>query len=83
MFFISNHDDICYSRGEGFQCSNTPGSFECTCKDGFVATGSECQDIDECELSTHACPENSDCSNISGQYFHFIENYISNIIFEI
>ena len=72
MFFISNHDDICYSRGEGFQCSNTPGSFECTCKDGFVATGSECQDIDECELNMHTCPENSDCSNISGQYFNFI-----------
>ena len=66
--------DICESRGEGFQCSDSQGSYECICKDGYestydstYATDGQCNDIDECELGTHACPENSECSNFSGE----------------
>ena len=43
------------------------GSFECTCKDGYDEIGDQCNDIDECELGTHTCPENSECSNFSGE----------------
>lgn len=40
-------DHICSSHG---YCSDTDGSYECTCQDGFEGDGIVCVNIDECEL---------------------------------
>ena len=34
-------------------CVDTEGSYECQCKPGFKAVGSECFDVDECKDRVH------------------------------
>lgn len=59
-------------------CTNTDGSYICECNNGFKELGAmndigdfmsgvNCADIDEC-LDVNACPENSNCVNMSGSY---------------
>ncbi|KAK1170693.1 thrombomodulin-like [Acipenser oxyrinchus oxyrinchus] len=45
-------------------CVNTPGSFKCKCKSGFVEEKGTCEDVDECQrdLCDH------DCKNVLGSY---------------
>ena len=61
-------------------CTNTPGSFTCTCKSGFTdnltisaqyGMGVVCMDIDECTdpFVTHGCdPDHASCVNTQGSY---------------
>ena len=49
-------------------CTDTDGSFECSCQDGYeLSTGSTCIDINEC-LTTDICGSNSACENFDGGY---------------
>ncbi|XP_073251071.1 uncharacterized protein [Porites lutea] len=50
-------------------CSNTRGSYYCTCKAGFIGDGKTCQDIDECTASSPVCDINANCSNTRGSYY--------------
>ena len=53
------------------KCTNTPGSFKCSCHDGWIGFGTstyKCKDLDECLTSKHTCGKYSRCINTVGSY---------------
>ncbi|CAB4012521.1 fibropellin-1-like isoform X1, partial [Paramuricea clavata] len=48
-------------------CSDTPGSFVCTCNEGFEPSGDDCLDINECDRGY--CDPNADCVNSQGSFY--------------
>ncbi|XP_070765228.1 adhesion G protein-coupled receptor L4 [Enoplosus armatus] len=69
-----NVTNICGDRGN---CTNTAGSYHCTCVSGYTSTGlakfqpndgTECIDIDECK-SGQVCGPNSHCHNTNGSFY--------------
>ena len=55
--------------GCGQVCSNSPGSFSCGCRTGYMlsADGITCVDIDECQLEVgRSCQDT--CVNSNGSY---------------
>eukprot|EP00961_Rhodomonas_salina_P251183 3396208-Rhodomonas_salina.1 len=50
------------------QCTNTDGSFSCTCHPGYNASGVSCADMDECVLQTHNCNTNAMCTDTVGSF---------------
>ena len=63
---IDSGPPACYGLA---QCVNTPGSFKCTCPDGYEldASGLSCVDIDECSGSDPIC-QNGECKNMEGSF---------------
>ncbi|KAI5101674.1 adhesion G protein-coupled receptor L4 precursor, partial [Silurus meridionalis] len=69
------HHSIC---GDNANCTNTNGSYECTCFHGYVSTGSKkfqtndglthCKDDDEC-VNTTICGPFSKCYNTIGSFY--------------
>ncbi|CAO2641611.1 Adhesion G protein-coupled receptor E2, partial [Lemmus lemmus] len=58
-------------------CTNTPGSYFCTCRPGFASSSGQvtftdpevtCEDIDECIQDPSRCGHNSACTNVPGSY---------------
>ncbi len=55
-------------------CSNSPGSYTCTCGTGFELMGADfdatCVDTDECMLPTSPCDDDpvASCDNATGDY---------------
>jgi len=65
--FLDVDECLASSGGCDQQCSNSVGSFECSCTEGFTldSNGRSCIDIDECQtagLCSH------DCVNTPGSY---------------
>jgi len=54
--------------GEHANCTNTVGSYKCTCEVGFYHDGFSCQDINECRAGSHTCDKYSNCVNLNGSY---------------
>ncbi|XP_068703631.1 uncharacterized protein [Montipora foliosa] len=50
-------------------CSNTKGSYLCTCNSGFSGDGKTCSDINECTSGLHNCSSSgATCTNTVGSY---------------
>jgi len=50
------------------QCSDTGDGFLCLCDDGYVASGGECEDRDECADGSDLCDDNATCTNTVAAY---------------
>ncbi len=59
-----NVTNACNTQAE---CKNIRGSNYCSCIEGFLGNGRDCQDVDEC-AQTGACPELSHCFNTEGSF---------------
>ena len=57
--------DDCHSAAT---CQDTHGSFDCVCNSGYVGTGKDCDDVDECEEDPDACSTFAVCANTAGAY---------------
>ncbi|XP_060227327.1 adhesion G protein-coupled receptor E1 isoform X4 [Meriones unguiculatus] len=69
--FLCSDVDECLTIGicpNYSNCSNSVGSYSCTCQPGFIWDGSICEDKDECADHT-ICPEHSTCYNTLGSYY--------------
>eukprot|EP00736_Rhodelphis_marinus_P006757 Rmarinus@m.21884 len=49
-------------------CTNTEGSYDCTCNDGYQGDGFDCIDANECTDGSHNCALHSTCINIEGSF---------------
>jgi len=50
-------------------CSNTDGSYNCTCNAGYSGDGFNCTNVDECANSTlNTCSSDATCTDTTGSY---------------
>ncbi|XP_078589324.1 complement receptor type 2-like [Branchiostoma floridae x Branchiostoma japonicum] len=60
-------------------CTNTIGSFQCTCFSGYAGDGFTCADINECAAVPGPCHQFADCTNLPGSFTcNCTEGYIGN-----
>ncbi|XP_053408702.1 uncharacterized protein LOC123559399 isoform X2 [Mercenaria mercenaria] len=52
--------------GENEECTNTLGSYSCTCKKGYTLDNNVCKDVDECTDTPEVCSQT--CENNPGSY---------------
>ncbi|PFX12944.1 Angiopoietin-related protein 3 [Stylophora pistillata] len=68
---ISDINECVQNNGcsENANCTNTEGSYNCSCNPGFSGDGHKCEDIDECAHNTHNCSRNNaTCTNTEGSH---------------
>ncbi|XP_007440372.1 fibulin-7-like [Python bivittatus] len=65
LFQSNYHTRICLH-----ECVNLPGSYQCTCPDGyrFQAEQNICSDVDECVGNQHDCSRGQTCVNTFGGF---------------
>nr|XP_061796119.1 vitamin K-dependent protein S-like [Nerophis lumbriciformis] len=66
---IDECSDSEFPAGCNHNCYNIPGSFHCTCKDGYYLSDNiNCVDINECLMYPSICDEPSKCVNTPGMF---------------
>ncbi|KAF3834878.1 hypothetical protein F7725_027436 [Dissostichus mawsoni] len=70
-----NYVDECEAGGQcglHADCTNTPGSYSCSCLRGYLMGAGGCKDIDECALAAvtglQACHGDAECRNTPGAF---------------
>ncbi len=66
-------EDLCSKPNTGCSpnavCSmGDKGLVACTCTAGYTGDGSQCSDLNECQLGTFECDPNASCVNSAGSY---------------
>lgn len=49
-------------------CQDVDGDLTCVCDAGWLGSGTECADVDECDEGTDDCDANATCGNEAGAY---------------
>ncbi|XP_077375663.1 vitamin K-dependent protein S [Festucalex cinctus] len=66
---IDECSDLKFPAGCNQKCENIPGSFHCTCKDGYYLSDNiNCLDINECRMYPSICEEPAKCVNTPGMF---------------
>eukprot|EP00961_Rhodomonas_salina_P233138 3150104-Rhodomonas_salina.3 len=58
----------CHAKAD---CTDSSGSFSCSCQVGWTGNGTDCQDVNECRLGGMAetvCAAESACENVDGSF---------------
>ena len=63
----STGNNACASPPNG-TCTNTIGSYLCSCNPGYMGNGRTCVDINECLLRADNCSINANCINNIGSF---------------
>ena len=58
-------EDPCH---ENAYCSNSFGSYSCSCKPGYTGSEIRCTDVDECSSVKPKCHERAKCINLDGSF---------------
>ncbi|KAL2082992.1 hypothetical protein ACEWY4_020765 [Coilia grayii] len=53
-----------------YACVNVPGSYHCSCPQGYrlLSDGRSCEDVDECLTQQHNCSHGTTCINTGGTF---------------
>ncbi|XP_061526166.1 vitamin K-dependent protein S [Phycodurus eques] len=66
---IDECSDPNFPAGCNQKCDNIPGSFHCTCKDGYYLSHNiNCVDVNECRMYPSICKEPAKCVNTPGTF---------------
>jgi hypothetical protein len=57
--------DLCDTNS---QCTDTDGSYTCSCVSGYTGDGITCTDIDECFIKSDNCSDTEKCVNTVGGF---------------
>ena len=70
IFLFSNLNNCTYKCVFFRYCTNTLGSYFCSCREGYTGDGHTCTDIDECANPALAskCVENAECCNLPAHF---------------